>query len=64
MSKEELEELAKRFIIDHKSPSDYEKKLYQHIDYIERQLNLIDIRRRRLLNVWKAINIKLIEIEK
>ena len=61
MSKEELEELAKRFIIDHKSLSDYEKELYKHIEYIEREIAIIDRRRKRLLRVWKAISVKLMK---
>jgi hypothetical protein len=56
---EELEELAKKFIIGYTPLTAREKELYRHIAYIEEQIRLIDMRRRRLLDVWKAISVKL-----
>ena len=66
MSKEELEELetlANQFIIDYKELSLLEKEKYDHIQYIEEQLRILEIRRERLLRIWKAISESLMEIE-
>ena len=61
--RQELEELAKKFIIGYAPLTPYQKQLYNHIDYIERQIELIDRRRKRLLKVWKAISFKLMNGE-
>ena len=56
---EESEELAKKFIIGYKPLTEYQEELYKHTEYIEHQLNIIEIRRKRLLRVWRVINQKL-----
>ena len=61
--KEELETLANLFIIDHKKLSLLEKEKYDHIQYIEEQLRILEIHRRRLLRVWKAISESLMDRE-
>ncbi len=59
MSREELAKIEEEFIIGTKPLTDEQKAIYKHIDYIEREISIIDNRRKRLLRVWKALSKKL-----
>lgn len=63
MTREELARLEEEFIIGTKPLTDKQKEIHKHIDYIEREISLIDNHRFRLLRVWKALSVKLMEIE-
>ena len=61
--RQELEELAKTFIIDYESATKDEKELLKKIDYIEGEIQRLDRERRRWLNVWKKINRELMKLQ-
>ena len=62
MSRKEWAKLEEEFITGIKPLTEEEKEIYKHIDYIEEQIRLIEIRRQRLLRVWKAISVKLMKV--
>ena len=61
---QELEELAKSFIIDFEPLTLEEKELIKKSEYIEEQIRRLDIERRRWLNVWKKVSSELMRIQR
>ena len=62
--RQELEELAKTFIIDYEPATQDEKELITKIEYIEEQIQRLDGERRRWLNVWRKISGELNKLQR
>lgn len=61
---EDLENLAKRFIIDYESYTEEQKGLIILRSKLEEEIEAIEIRKTRLVNLIDSINAKLFEKDK